>query len=146
MGCDWYTITSITAVGFFVDKITDKIRDKLKENGLFRCYRFAIPLDAKNVMVKYLVYDTDTRVKTKISIPGQYEIHLTDHNVIYEVVDDRSLYSENFKNEIEYMNQFFEFDNPNVFYCKILTSAGIKHYSIYGGSDEEFKEYYGYSN
>lgn len=78
MGCDWYTIKSITGVGYFIEgSLTDKYQRLLNQNGKYECFRFAIPLHHDKVSIWHWIYDIDTLQKTKISIPGQYEIYLT---------------------------------------------------------------------
>ena len=152
MGCDWYTITHISADGFIVKNVTELDLKRLNEikSDYIELVIFA---DCKtnhkeNLEVNLFIYDKRTLTKNKISVPGPYEISFTDH---------KTNIKENFNinltltPEILSLQQKFDVRCSN---WSIITSMGIGKFGMNNektkdfynfDSLQNFKSYYGYN-
>jgi hypothetical protein len=130
MGCDWYTIKSYTGVGAMLESDAYANLNNHSKHK-YKCKLLADSEDGDSVIVKYFIYDPSTLVKNKISVPGPYEIFLSDHSTSFKIIE--GLY----ESEIHQMKN--ETNLPCV-YWSILTTMGVENYM----DADKFKDYYGY--
>jgi hypothetical protein len=147
MGCDWYNIKQISAVGFFVSydpKIVPEWLETLLENENYGCILCVNTEDGETILFKLFIYDKRTLFRTKLQLPGPYSIELSDHHTSINEINVKV-----FQNEIE--NMYLDFDQK-CSYWNLLTTMGIGHFLKEGKEIDinfyktiiEFKEYYGY--
>lgn len=147
MGCDWYKIKQISAVGFFVPfdpKEYEKWIETLKSYANYGCIICADTEDGENLNLRLFIYDKTTLFRTKIMIPGPYDIQLSDHHTLIQEYNTKG-YSD------EIQNMSLDFDHP-CSYWNLLTTMGVGHFLKedkdidinFFKSIEEYKEYFGY--
>ncbi len=135
MGCDWYSIKSIQAIGFFTDEITEEMLEILNNpESNFMCYTIAKYTGKggkdEQVVVTYFIYHVPSLIKNSISIPGPYEIVTTDYRQKIKKLDRKV---DDIKNP---------FEDNELSHWNMLTSLGIQK----GIKDKEnFLRYHGYN-
>lgn len=147
MGCNWYQIKQISAVGFFVPYESneyEKYLEMLFSNENYGCIVCGDTEDGENIIFRLFIYDKRTLFRTKISIPGPYEIELSCHHTSIEEYNTKG-----YLNEIENMSlEFYK----KCSYWNLLTTMGVGHFLKedkdininFFKSIEEYKEYFGY--
>lgn len=145
MGCNWYVIKQISAVGFFIpclQKEYDEFIELLNDN--YGCIICGDTEDGEEVIIRLFIYDKKTLFRTKISLPGPYEINLCDHQTLLQEYNTKG-----YLNEIENMSLEF---HKKCSYWNLLTTMGVGHF-LKDDKDidinffktiQEYKEYFGY--
>lgn len=147
MGCDWYKIKQISAVGFFVSldpKEYQKWIETLLSNDNYGCILCSNTEDGENLIIRLFIYDKRTLFRTSLSIPGPYDIELCDHQTQIEEYNTKG-----YSDEIQNMSLDFY---HKCSYWNLLTTMGVGHFFKddkdidikFFKSIEEYKEYFGY--
>jgi hypothetical protein len=147
MGCDWYRIKHISAVGFFVPfdtKEYEKSLETLMSNENYGCILCPDTEDGEKLILRLFIYDKRTLFRTNLSIPGPYEITLSDH---YTVIQEHN--TKGYSDEIENMSLDF---NKKCSYWNLLTTMGVGHFFKdskdidinFFKTIKEYKEHFGY--
>lgn len=150
MGCDWYTVESISACGVIIDEKDEllmKIKEKIEDNNEYNMMLFK-QCDETN---KCFVYKKETETFNRLEIPGPYEID-KDDNVTKIVYNEKM--TNLLKNDIKNMEEFLNIKDCK--YLNIVTTFGIGllknskksdniQYNLkYFSSIEEYNDWYGY--
>ncbi len=145
MGCDWYSLKQISAVGFSIPclpKEYDEFMDKLDEN--YECIIYGDTEDGEELILRLFIYDKNTLFRTKLTFPGPYTIDFCNHQTLLQEFN-----TNGFLNEIENMSSYF---SRKCTYWNLLTTMGLGHFLKedknvdikFFKTIQEYKEYFGY--
>lgn len=148
MGCDWYSIIQINAIGFIkpvkndldLKDILNQIKDQNVEILIFS------KLENGKISNFVFICEPKSLIVNELSVPGPYEIALSDHST--KIRNEKS-YSSIFEKELKNFDQIFLNEGSNHYYYSILTSMGV---GIIGKSQQlksfksisDYNDYHGY--
>lgn len=116
MGCDWYFIKSVGALGFPIDADDyDKYKNVIMNNNCYSSYIFRYDDDTL-----IFIYDISTISVQELNIPGPYEITEQD-----TVIQKQQCMTEVLKEKTEEMKKQF---NVDCGYHTLLTTETIGEY------------------
>jgi len=155
MGCDWYYVRQISGIGFSVpfseeyyksiqgllsnERYQSMIYSEIDENREMEKYR-------SSVKCSLFIYDSRTCLYGHISIPGPYEITLSDN---YTYLTEEKHYGAFFDESIHEMESVFHNEN-RICYWNMLTTFGVGTFDYDKESLRKFKclddylDYFGY--
>jgi hypothetical protein len=147
MGCEWYSIKQISAVGFFIQclqKEYDELIEILTSDDNYGCIIFGDTEDGEEVIIQLFIFDKKTLFRTKLSLPGPYEINLCNHQTLLQEYNTKG-----YLDKIETMSLNFD---KKCSYWNLLTTMGVGHFlkpekSIdinFFKTIQEYKEHFGY--
>jgi len=120
MGCDWYNFTSFSGLGFFIDD-WDKY-EKFMNND-YGCVIFTNKeLEDDYGKTEFFIYDKETMTYSNISLPGLYEIPLS--NSCTNITRNLNL-ALLLKTNVENICKIFKISNVAVSYFNIQTTLEI---------------------
>ena len=158
MGCDWYTITNVSAVGFTitVDQY-DHFKDHLGQE--YGCLIYSEPVyenGVTTIQTCLFLYDVETQTHEDIGLPGSYITEIEDNSTL--LVEQKHMYKF-FQDRIATMITRFDLKgcstDKTCAYWLLLTNLSIgrlvsklptdgKHPEMFT-SVNDYRNYHGYS-